>query len=65
MAIFGVHRDGRYIPEPSVQAFEKFLGKIISAKPCAVCGKALGEGNMFQIDHKKMHPDCYRAKFGY
>lgn len=56
--IRGCWKDGRYIPEPSIQRFEIELGKIIAAQPCNSCGKPLGTNPRRILDKKQYHPEC-------
>lgn len=58
MPIKGTWKDGYYVPEPSVQAFEKFLADRIAEIPCAECGKSIGEGNIRISAYKLYHPQC-------
>jgi hypothetical protein len=59
--IRGTWRDGRYIPEPSVTAFERFLGAINAAKPCPKCGDPIGYEPAFHFAHKRFHQHCFNA----
>jgi hypothetical protein len=51
--------DDRYVPEPSVQMFEKFLGAILAQRPCDHCRQPLGSEPRKMIDKKQYHPQCW------
>lgn len=55
----GTHTDTQYIPEPSVQTFEKALAQYIGKRPCDGCGKPLGNEPRKQHNKRQYHPQCW------
>lgn len=51
----------RYIPEPSVATFERFLGRIIAARPCDGCDKPLARTAIVHISKQLFHKECAPA----
>lgn len=58
MTVRGRWQDGRYLPEPSVRAFEQKLGQLIAAQRCAACGEPLGSAPRRQLNRQQYHPAC-------
>lgn len=54
----GQWSDGRYVPEPSVQAYEVFLARVIAARPCAGCMLPIGAGPIRASGGRSYHPAC-------
>ncbi len=56
--IGGYWTDDRYVPEPSVQRFEVWLGGVFARRPCDGCRKPLGSDPRRLINKRQYHPAC-------
>lgn len=58
MSIEGHWEKDRYVPEPSVRMFERFIGNVLAYRRCDGCGQILGSNPRRLSVRKQYHPRC-------